>query len=132
MFYDEFYSLEHGPICSNALNGINGRADSGIWRRYISLDANKRTVRARARNEFPRLSASDLEVINSVWKEFGHKSTTAIRKWTHDHCPEYTPVETGRVPINYKDMFEAVGYANASDLEDSISQYRRSEALLDF
>jgi hypothetical protein len=29
-------------------------------------------------------------------------------------------------------MFEAVGYENASELEDSISQYRRAEALLDF
>ncbi len=25
MLFDEFYSLPHGPICSNALNGINGR-----------------------------------------------------------------------------------------------------------
>jgi uncharacterized phage-associated protein len=37
MFYDEFYSLKDGPICSNALNGINGQSDAATWHRYVSL-----------------------------------------------------------------------------------------------
>ncbi len=133
MIYDELYSLEHGPICSNALNGINGISDAGIWRRYVTLAQNKKTVRNKSKhNNYDQLSKSDIKVLDKVWADFGWMSTPQIRKWTHDNCDEYTPVESGRVPINYKDLFAAVGYSNAAELEDTIREYRLLEAALEF
>jgi uncharacterized phage-associated protein len=34
IFYDEFYSLKDGPICSTALNSLNGELDKDIWSNY--------------------------------------------------------------------------------------------------
>jgi uncharacterized phage-associated protein len=35
IFYDEFYSLKDGPICSTALNCLNGELDKDIWSNYV-------------------------------------------------------------------------------------------------
>jgi uncharacterized phage-associated protein len=133
MIYDEMYSLPHGPICSNALNGINAEADKGAWARWISLQSDRKTVkllREPERRYLKELSDSDLEILKSVWARFGRYTASQLRKWTHDHCPEY--VETsGRLPIYYKDVFEAIGYDNAADLADTVKQYRRIEAALE-
>ncbi|MFZ2103868.1 MAG: Panacea domain-containing protein, partial [Roseiarcus sp.] len=35
MMFDEYYSLPHGPVCSCAMNGLNGRIDKNTWHKYI-------------------------------------------------------------------------------------------------
>jgi uncharacterized phage-associated protein len=134
MIYDQMYSLPHGPICSNALNGINGTADKTAWSRWVHLQSDNKTVRslkAAERKSLKELSESDIEILQSIWARFGHMTSGQIRKWTHDNCPEYIELESGRIPIEYRDVFEAVGHDNAVDLEVTVREYRRIEAALE-
>jgi uncharacterized phage-associated protein len=133
MLYDEMYSLKHGPICSNALNGINGSIDHAFWSRWVHLHGTKtvKGVKKISRQMLNEISDSDMSIMEQVWSDFGKMSSAEIRKWTHDNCPEYTDVEDGRVPITYKEIFKSVGHENASDLADNVVKYRRLEATLE-
>jgi uncharacterized phage-associated protein len=133
MFYDELYSLPHGPICSNVLDGLNGKKDAAIWAKYITRkDAKTINIAHKVeRRDLDEISDSDLNALKTVWDEFGHMTANEIRAWTHDHCDEYVEVPEGSsLPITYKDLFSAVGYDNAAELQDSISHYRKAEARL--
>ncbi len=130
MTYDEFYSMKHGPICSNALSGINGDViDKTAWDKYISIDNNKKDVRAKkqfTRADFNEISDFEIELLESIWVTFGHMSAGEIRNYTHKHCPEYQHVEKGRVPISYRDIFKALGETDSEKLEDEIRYHRHT------
>ncbi|WP_158808549.1 Panacea domain-containing protein [Beijerinckia sp. L45] len=101
MFFDENFSLPHGPGGTNSLNGMNGEADEGTWSKFITV-ANRRNVQVSERlseDDFDELSDTDIDLIEAVHAEVGHMSTSEIRKHTHD-LPEYVEVETGRKKID--------------------------------
>jgi uncharacterized phage-associated protein len=133
MIYDEMYSLKHGPICFNALNGINGLVDKSIWSKWVKLHGTKtvHAVRVPSRSKLDHLSNSDLKIMENVWAKFGHMTSAQIRNWTHENCPEYTSLEDGRLPITYTEVFKSIGYENASELANDVVQYRRIEAALE-
>jgi uncharacterized phage-associated protein len=131
MLYDEFFSLMHGPICSNTLNGINEEIDRDTWSQYTSLHGNDvRSVKNFKRKDYDEISDAELDVLNAIWTRFGWMTASQIRKYTHKNCPEYTEVEEGRIPISYRELYEALGEANAEELEKEISYYRRAENIL--
>jgi uncharacterized phage-associated protein len=131
MLYDELYSLKDGPICSSALNGINGEIDRDYWSKFIALHGrNVATVRPIKRDDLDEISDAELNVLEETWKKFGPLSVGQIRQWTHDHCPEYTEVKSGRVPISYSDLPQAVGEHDTDALEDNIRHTRRVGVLL--
>jgi hypothetical protein len=59
-------------------------------------------------------------------------SSSQIREWTHEHCPEYKSVMMGRRRINYRDLFLALKFDNPDEMEKSILEHKRLEAALDF
>lgn len=131
MLFDEFYSLQHGPVCSNVLNGINGVVDEEIWGEFIARSGNRIVAMKRFdRNDLDELSDAEVDVLEKVWAKFGDKTSSQIRNWTHKHCPEYTEIEKGRIAITYKEVFAALGMDNAEELDAEIRAHRRSEALL--
>lgn len=133
MLYDELFSMKDGPVCSAALNGINGRIDTDKWTKFISMKSN-RYVKANLgadRDLLDEVSDAELAVLNNIWDEFGHMSASQIRKWTHDNCPEYTEIDHGRVPISYASVFKALGENQlASELEKRINYSRKVDSLL--
>lgn len=134
MLYDEFYSLKDGPICSSTLNGINGELDASTWSSLIALDSNGRNVhpvREVGRDDLDEVSDAEMDVLESVWAEFKDFTSSQIRNWTHKHCPEYTEVEKGRVPISYADVLKALGDDYASAIESDITAARRAASFLD-
>lgn len=132
MLYDELFSLEHGPICSSTLNGINGHIDQTVWSAFLIKKDNKMISAKRefGRDDFDELSDAEIDVLEAVWNQFGRMTASEIRKYTHDHCPEYTEVQKGRVPISYKKLLDAVGRPDAELASDLIDAYRRTWALL--
>lgn len=132
MLYDEFFSLPHGPICSNTLNGINGELDIEIWNKFISRNGHKikTTQNSFNRDDFDEISDAEIEVLNSTWDSFGWMTTTEIRNYTHKNCPEYTELEKGCLPIHYPNLFKVLGYDNPQHLSDEIDQFRKTEAMI--
>ena len=125
MFYDEFYSLEYGPICSSALDGINNKADKAVWSQYLER-VNTRTLKATHPDpNLDRISKSDREILDSVWVSFGWMSPIQIRNWTHKNCAEYVEVgRKNRLPISYSDVFGALGYTDPDAQEERIREHR--------
>jgi len=131
MFYDEFYSLKDGPVCSSALNGINGVIDPATWEQYLARSGNIIVpVKRFTRDDLDEVSNAEVAILDSLWGQFGKMSSGQIRQHTHDHCPEYTEVTKGRLPIQYVDVFKALGKDNADNLAESVSEVRRVESLL--
>lgn len=131
MLWDELYSLPHGPICSSSLNGIDGSIDEDTWSKYIARNGNIVVAVARfAKSDLDEISLAEFEALDEVWEKFKDYTASQLRNYTHAHCPEYTEVIKGRVPISYKDVLDAVGAHEASDMEQEISSIRRAHSLL--
>ena len=132
MLYDECYSLKDGPIVSSSLNGINGLVDEKTWNKYLKLEGAKSVQRVDGvrQDDLDELSKSDMRIAISIWKSFGWMSTSDIRDYTHKNCPEYTEVKSGRIPILYEEIADAVGAADAEEMGRHIREYRSLEAVL--
>jgi len=133
MIFDEFYSLKDGPICSSALNGINGEIDPETWSSYIVMNQNRRNIalrRAVSRDDLDEISDAEIDVLEEVWGTFGSFTAGQIRNWTHNNCPEYTELSHGRVPITYSALLEAIGVTRIPDIEEDIAQARKVSSYL--
>jgi uncharacterized phage-associated protein len=127
--YDEYYSLENGPICSGALDGINLRLDKDIWSKYIHSAGGNKVVSVP--RDLDELSDSDIDILAAIWTQFGWMTAGQIRNWTHLHCQEYVEVPTRqRLPISPKDIGSAVGIENPDKIEQRIQEYRSAETAM--
>lgn len=129
--FDELYSLPHGPICSSTLNGIDGVIHESVWSEFIGRHGKDKIYAAHSfvRDDFDELSDAVISIADKVWGEFRNMSAWEIRDWTHEHCPEYTET-TGRVPITYKEVLEALGNSDAEAIDQEIRDLRRAESAL--
>lgn len=131
ILFDELYSLPHGPICSGTLNGIDGKIQPDIWDAFITRNGNQIVALRRfGRDDLDELSDAEISVADEVWQELGHMSASGIRNWSHEHCSEYTEVTSGRVPISYREVLEALGDPDAAEIDHEISTLRRAESML--
>jgi uncharacterized phage-associated protein len=132
MLYDEYYSLKHGPVCSNSLNGLNGGLDTEVWSLYIAKDGRKDVYVCHGVSfeKLDQISRSDQLIVNGVWESFGWMTASQIRNWTHQHCPEYVEVEKGRLPITLRQMAIAIGYPDPNAFENAVAEYRSAELAL--
>lgn len=130
MLYDELYSLPNGPICSSTLNGIDGHFGD-CWSDFISKNGNVIFPnKSFSRDDLDEISNAELAVTEKVWKEFGRMTASQIRNYTHLHCAEYTEIQSGRIPISYKEILEALGAPEAEDVDSQIAATRRQESVL--
>ncbi len=131
MTYDELYSLPHGPICSSALNGVDGKLNNRPeWARVASHGRQDiHGDRNVGRDALDLLSDAEFDVLQTVWGRFGSMTASELRAYTHDprNCPEYTEVKGRRLPITYRDVFVAVGAAEPDHLAARVEEFRRLE-----
>lgn len=131
MLYDELYSLPHGPICSSALNGVEGKlGNREEWEMVKAHGARDiHGPKNIGRNDLDEVSDAEFETVEAVWTMFGGMSAGEIRNYTHDpkNCPEYTEVVGSRVRISYEDVLRALGNPNASELAAQVDEFRRLE-----
>lgn len=129
MLMDEYYSLKHGPICSNALDGINGTG-SRDWNEFITRSGREVSAAVSIdRDTLDEVSDAEMEVLEAIWSDFGAMDSMAIRSYTHRNCPEYTEVESGRLPIDYHEILSAVGVQDADELARDVAALRRAQGL---
>ena len=132
MLFDEFYSLPHGPICSSTLNGINGVVHEALWDEYVARNGNVVVaVKAVAREDLNEISDAEITAITGVWKEFSDMTASQLRNHTHHNCPEYTETDHARIPISYRQIFEALGEEDAEGISQSISELVKLEGILE-
>lgn len=133
MLFDELFSLPHGPICSSTLNGIDGAYPGSDWNAYITRNGNKVVPTKKfTRADFDEVSDAEFDIVAQIWSKFGRYTASQLRNYTHQNCAEYTDISSGRIPISYREILEAVGTsaAEADAIEDEISELRREESAL--
>lgn len=130
MLFDEYYSLPHGPICSGALNGIDGVIHEEIWNDFVARNGNVVVaLKTFSRDELDEISDAELAVASKIWQKFGTMTASQLRNYSHEHCPEYKETK-GRIPIHYRDILEALGEKDAENLEKNINKMTELDQLL--
>lgn len=126
MFFDRYYSIKDGPICTNALSGIDGKADREIWQPLVQLTNNRTVILSHGApiEDLSELSQADIEIANKIWNRFGAMTPTEIREWTHRNLPEYQETQTGRVEITPQDMARGIGLASPNDFAQAVAEIR--------
>ena len=89
--YDNYSSLEHGPILSTTYNRIKGEAVFGFdppWEKYLTT---RQGYDVLLKNEAPisELSDAEVELIDEIFRKFGNWYRWKIVNYMHDNFPEW-------------------------------------------
>lgn len=133
---DRMVSMKHGPVLSGTLNHMDGDVESAPdgWEAWIS-DKEDHQLSLRRQfhsiDELDELSEADIEILDDVWNRFGHMRRWDLRDYTHEHCAEWRDPNGSMIPIEYKDVFMALGYSEdqARELGARIEEVHRVDKL---
>lgn len=128
--YDNWVSMDHGPVPSTTLNLINGHVqDVGdTWGRWIADRENHTASLAPDaltnngelnRDSLDQLSDADIAVIRQVWADLGHMDQWALVKFTHEHCPEWQDPQGSSSPISEWRLLRELGRTEEEAIEEA-------------
>ncbi len=129
---DHYVSMNYGPVLSGVYDLIKGKpidADNALalWSRFISSRSeNKVRLLEDPGNE--ELCEEEEEIIQRVYKTFGHINPFSVAEWTHD-LPEWQNPYGSAIPILVEDVLKYVG--KSTEEINEIGQEARREAYLD-
>jgi len=136
---DKIYSMTHGPVLSITLDHINDfiESEEDGWDSWISDRENH--LLGLTNNEDPtekltQLSDADIEILDFIWKQYGHLSKYEIRDLSHKICTEWEDPNNSSIPIPYSRLLKCVGYEPeiAIELEERIKQQRKLESIFEY
>lgn len=135
---EEHYSLPLGPVNSSTYEFIKGEVPpeySEQWSEFLTDRSNHR-IGLRNReidtDDLDELSDADIEVLDSVWDQFGHMGTWRLVDWTHDpnNVPEWEDPHGSSSRIPLRRMMDALGIENAAERESEVHEHRNSSKFL--
>lgn len=109
-----YFSMRNGPVTSELLDLLNSgelAGDKGSrWEELIS-DRKDHQIAMRQTGKADRDALSDFEIglIDEIFAEHGDKNQWQLRDWCHEHCGEWTPIESGRHHITVEEVAAHVG-----------------------
>jgi uncharacterized phage-associated protein len=133
MIGDRLVSMDNGPVLSITLNHMNRFVPSqdGGWESWVSdrrdyLLGLKREIKD-PKEELLELSDAELEVLESIWKEFGHLGSFQLADLTHKICPEWEDPHGSSLPISRSRLLRSLGFDDETSkaLEERIEANRR-------
>lgn len=134
---DKLVSMPHGPVLSCTLDLMNGwgSSEDGGWESWMTdKDDHQIALRDPSMIRTPEqdlleLSNGDLEVLESVWAEFGHMGKYELRDYTHgEGCPEWEDPHGSSRPIPLRRLFKALGYSEPG-IKSAIDHLHEQERL---
>ncbi|MCF6262627.1 MAG: SocA family protein [Xanthomonadales bacterium] len=132
---DNFSSLPHGPVLSVTKDFMDGSLQSceGGWQ---SLMNDKKDYEIALQmgvqpEHLGSLSQADIEILDSVWDQFGKMNRWEIRDYTHE-LPEWEDPRGSSMPIRYKDVLLALSkpLEEAKQIEANILEAAELENTL--
>jgi len=111
--FDDYFSMELGPILSNTLNLIRNKnldESQSIWRKFISEPKNY-YIELKVKNySTGELSKAEIDLLKTVYHQYGHLNRFKLSDLLHKILPEYKKTSKGnRDPITYRDILTALG-----------------------
>ena len=127
---DRYVSMNYGPVLSGVYDLIKGNpVDNAlpIWSKYIS-PRKENCVSLLNDPGIEDLCEEEEEIIQQVYKEFGHLDPFDVAEWTHDF-PEWQDPHDSAIPILVEVVLKNVG-KSAAEIEEIQREVDR-EAYLD-
>lgn len=111
--FDQFVSMDHGPVLTRVLNLINGTYHERVladWEQWMSQRAHYDVACNREfdREDLDCLSKADLDVLDDIWNRFGHMNQWELVEYTHD-LAEWQNPHGSSIPIEELTIFNALG-----------------------
>jgi uncharacterized phage-associated protein len=127
------FSMRHGPVLSEVLDLISEGPPPGQpspWTRTISIPSNYE-VRLVAECPPDDLSDAEEDVLEEVFREYGHHEPWALVDLLHEILPEWTPTNSA-IPIRYRDILLREGRTETevAELESELEDLGRMGRLL--
>lgn len=126
ILYDQFVSMDHGPVNSKTLDYVNGYKESNDWSSLISDRANHQVglVHSISEDDLDELSDAEVHILDSVWEKFGHMTKYQLVDYTHANCPEWEDPHGSSNPIPYERMLKHLGKKNSQSIYADIEEQR--------
>src|SRR6266850_4679746 len=130
---DKLVSMDNGPALSITLNHMNQfiPSEANGWDAWIS-DRNNYLVSLKKeirdpKEELLQLSDAELELLDSVWKEFSRYGSFELADLTHEICPEWEDPHGSSIPITRSRLLRSLGFDpdTSRELEERIESNRR-------
>lgn len=131
--------MPHGPVLSQTLQVANGQIDSieGGWDSWMREREGRETAlqpgRRVTREALYSISDAEFAVLEAVQREFGQRSASALREYTHRHCAEWQDPAESSQPIAYETVLKAVGKSDreAKAIAARIEEDPQVDAIFD-
>lgn len=123
-------SLPHGPVNSRTYDNAKGEVEDANWSTFLD-DRADHMIGAKADigvDDLDELSDAEVEVLDSVWEQFGGMTQWQLRDWTHksDNIPEWEDPNGSSNPIPLERLLHAVGIENTAEH----AQFLRDQASI--
>ena len=127
---DRYVSMAYGPVLSGVYDLIKGKpVDDALplWSQFISPRSENQVFLLNDPGD-EDLCEEEEEIIQEVYRAFGHLDPFDVAEWTHD-LPEWKDPHDSAIPILVEDILKNVG-KNDAEIEE-IQQEAIREAYLD-
>ena len=127
---DHYVSMDYGPVLSGVYDLIKGKPVEDalpLWSQFVSPRSENR-VSLLDDPGVEDLCEEEEEIIQQVYRSFGHLDPFEVAEWTHD-LPEWEDPHGSAVPITVEDILKNVGKTD-EEIEE-IQQEAIREAYLD-
>ena len=106
--FDHAVSMPEGPVLTRVLNltqGASVGSDQAQWDEWISDKAQHQVSLNRnfTYEDLDELSEADIEVLETVWRDFGHMDQWKLRDYTHKYLPEWQDPNDSMIPMSDED-----------------------------
>ena len=130
--YDRYVSMRNGPVLSETLDLINygsSPPEQSYWETYVDQDT-RYEVSLKGDCPADELSDAELELVRSVYAEFGMMGRWAVVAHVH-HLPEWRdPGDVRVLPIRYEDILVHEKTPDESDqIIDDLRAMGAAEAI---
>jgi uncharacterized phage-associated protein len=126
---DFYVSMDYGPVLSGVYDLIKGNPVGNaltLWSQFISArHRHKILLRSDPGNQ--HLCQEEEEILEEVYRNFGHLDPFKVAEWTHS-LPEWKDPHGSIIPISVQ---EVLHYLEKTDLEiQAIAEEAAREAYL--
>lgn len=137
---DSLYSMKFGPVMSNTLNLIRGKAEGigDYWYNLIETNGHNVSLRSDPREMdadevFDELSRADIRILDEIYSRYGHMNRFDLANMTHleSVCPEWHDHGNSRKPIDLKEMLISEGKSE-DEANRIIGKMEESQKLKEF
>lgn len=128
--YDNYVSMDYGPVLSSTYNLIKGNGNGRYWNRYIVTKG----YYVHFRDEppaFKKLSLAEIGLIQKIFKKYSSIDPFELSRQSHN-LPEYKkPPKGSSIPISVNELLEALKYP-PEEIDRITSEVKEESSIATF